>query len=130
MWLNTIKYIAIAVAIAIVGFFVNNWKTSIEENATLAKDNAQLTQALKESQIAQRQLEILLNAQAEFVAEAERKNKEVDDKLKSLEEYLNSTVAVKDSIKECIKKNSADAIPGESSEVLKRTIRELSRPSK
>lgn len=126
MWIGTIKYVAIAVIIAMLGWGINSWRSSISDHATLEYEKQQLQKALDESN---KQLENLKKIHADELAEIEdlkKKNEKLDEDYKDLVDYLNSHQGEQDGDKPCFDKEGKPVTNQGSSTVLKRTIKELS----
>lgn len=127
-----VKWIAIALVAIAIGYLGWSYKSSIEKAAILEQKNAQLEQIATERQKRLEENEQINQNQLNTIDEIKKKNEELNTKLEGLDDYLNSEQAGKDSIKECvvIQKDGTKVIHkghSGSSEVLKRTIRELSR---
>jgi hypothetical protein len=127
-----VKWIAIASVAATLGYLGWSYKVSIEKAAILEQKNAQLEQIAEERQKRLDENDKINHDQLNVIDEAKKKNDELESKLESLEDYLNSEKGRKDSIKECVVVNkdgtkTTYTVGPESSEILKRTIRELSR---
>ena len=127
-----VKWIAIALVAIAIGYLGWSYKSSIEKAAILEQKNAQLEQVASERQKRLEENEQINQSQLNTIDEVKKKNEELNTKLEGLDDYLNSNQASKDSIKECvvIHKDGTKVIHKShsgSSEVLKRTIRELSR---
>lgn len=139
MW-NTIIAAVTALIFGIVITFGWSWKHEIELAAKYAAEKAQLEQTIKDQQEAIVRSKKVEEDQNKIIKEVQEANNDLESKLNGLDDYLNSEQATKDSIKECVNaeskdlnsKNKSKKIVHEhgSSEVLKRTIRELSRYSK
>jgi len=127
-----IKWIAIALVALAVGYLGWSYKTSIEQAAILEQKNAQLEQIANERQKRLEENDKINHDQLNIIDEVKNKNDELNQKLEKLEDYLNSEHGRQDSIKECVVINkdgtrTVHKSGPESSEILKRTIRELSR---
>ena len=128
-----VKWIAIALVAIAVGY---SNKILEEQNlAILEQKNAQLEQIAQERQKRLEETDKINKDQLNIIEENRIKTEELNQKLEDLETYLNSEQGKKDSIKECIVINkdgskTVHKTGPESSEILKRTIRELSRQTR
>lgn len=127
-----VKWIAIALVALAIGYLGWSYKVSIEQAAILQQKNAQLEQIAAERQKRLEENDKINHDQLNTIDEIKQKNDQLNQKLESLEDYLNSEQGRKDSIKECVTINkdgtrTVHQVGPESSEILKRTIRELSR---
>lgn len=139
-----IKYIAIAFVAVVILYLGWSYKSSIERAVVLAQEKAQLEQIVIQQKDQLIKTEQINNDQLLILRDVKSKNEGLNTKLESLEDYLNSDQAQKDSITRCVDSSSDNAVPEKStktntakksvrsthrgsSEVLKRTIRELSR---
>lgn len=130
-----VKWIAIALVAIAVGYLGWSYKVSIEQAAILEQKNAQLEQIAQERQKRLEETDKINKDQLNIIEENRIKTEELNQKLEDLETYLNSEQGKKDSIKECIVINkdgskTVHKTGPESSEILKRTIRELSRQTR
>lgn len=127
-----VKWIAIALVALAIGYLGWSYKSTIEQAAILEQQNQQLEQVVKETQKRLAEEEAINATQLQTINEIKTKNDELLQKLSGLDDYLNSNQAHNDSIKECVETNKDGTKvihklgPG-ASEVLKHTIRELSR---
>lgn len=128
MW-NSILAAVAALIFGIVVTFGWSWKHEIELAAKYAAEKAQLEQTIKDQNEAIARSKKVEEDQNKIIKEVQEANDKLESKLADLDQYLNSEQATKDSIKECISKEGKVVPQHGSSEVLKRTIRELSRQS-
>lgn len=131
MW-NTIIAAVTALIFGIVVTFGWSWKHEIELAAKYAAEKSQLEQTIKDQEEAIARSKKVEEDQNKIIKEVQAANDTLETKLSDLDQYLNSEQATKDSIKECksnqVKTKDGKIVPQHgSSEVLKRTIRELSR---
>jgi uncharacterized coiled-coil protein SlyX len=102
---------AVVAALIILGY-VAMWKASIKREALLQFNNEQLEQTLKEQSQTMENLKAVNTNQKLIIEQMNSKNEELSDKLKSVEDYLDS---------EETRKNNRPA-----SVILKHTVKELS----
>lgn len=111
------KYIVYGVlaliATAVITTYVLMWKHSIRQQALLEFNNKQLEQVVKDQQTFIKNMQEIQSLQKKTIDDINIKNAELQSKLNGIETYLDSDAAVNDS--------------KESSDVLKKTIQELSR---
>lgn len=111
------KYAIYAIiAIVIVGIvtsFIYGWQQSIRNTALLEFNNKQLQQLAKDNELFLSRLKNIEGLQEQTIETMKQKNEELNLRLGSLEQYLDTDQAQKDS--------------RESSEVLKNTIKGLRR---
>lgn len=103
--------LAVVIAAAVTGY-VLLWEASIKREALLQFNNQQLNQTLEEQKKYVKNLQDINANQKKIIDDMNKKNDQLESELKTLEEYLNSAEA---------KKEDRTA-----SEILKRTIQELS----
>lgn len=126
---NTIIAAVSALIFGIVITFGWSWKHNIELAAKYAAEKAQLEQTIKDQEEAISRARKVEEDQNKTIKEVKDANDKLESKLNGLEDYLNSKQAHNDSIKECVTKEGKVVPHTGSSEVLKRTIRELQRLS-
>lgn len=125
MW-NTIIAAVVSLILGVLGSIGLNWKSSLQEAAKVEAEKAQLTQTIKDQQSEINKMRKIAEDNGTIMKELQQQNETLNDKLGSLNDYLNSEQAHKDSIKECHTKDGKIIHDSGSSEVLKRTIKELS----
>ena len=130
-----VKWIAIAAIALAIGYLGWSYKSTIEKASVLEQQNAQLQQVVNDTKKQLADEEAINATQLATIDEIKAKNDELNQKLEGLDEYLNSNKAHDDSIKEYVETNkdgtkTIHKIGPGASEVLKRTIRELSRQTR
>lgn len=106
----TISSIAAIILAAMIGGGIYVWKKNVEDQAVIEYVKAQQEQIIKEQQKTIDELEAERKESVEIIADLKNKQIDLNEKLKNLEVYLDNHKDDK-----------------ESSEVLKRTLRELSQ---
>lgn len=106
----TISSIAAIILSIMVGGGIYIWKKNVEDQAVIEYVKAQQEQIIKEQQKTIDELEAEAKESTEIIADLKNKQMSLNEKLKNLEVYLDNHKDDK-----------------ESSEVLKRTFRELSQ---
>lgn len=129
MW-NIIISGVIALVLGIITTVGVSWKKSIEAASRFETEKAQLEQVIKEQKTTIDQFKKIEDDQANIIKDTQEQNTKLEERLQGLDQYLNSDQAVKDPIKECVTKDSGNPVHHGSSEVLKQTIRELSKAAK
>ena len=107
----TINLVLGLILSVMVGGGIYMWKQSIETQALVEYKTKQLEQVLQEQKKAMEDTTAILNESTKIVSDLKDKTIQMNDKVKSLESYLDNQP--KDQ--------------KESSEVLKRTFKELSQ---
>lgn len=108
-----VVYVIVAVTVlAVASTAILMWKASIRREALLEFNNKQLEQTVKEQQKFLEDMKAVNANQKKIIDDMTTKNEELSKQLKSIEDFLDSDEA---------KKNDR-----ESSDLLKRTIKELS----
>lgn len=130
MWPSLLKFLIVPIVIGLVSLGFLSWKHSVENSANADYVKKQYEEILTEKDTQIKKLEKITADQVAIISELNTKNNQINIDLQKLEEYLDSIEAVKDSSKECFDKNGKVINSTGSSQVLKRTIRELSRQAK
>ena len=116
MWTNLIKSIVISLVLALVSAGGLAYKHAVERAAIAEQQQKELENVIANQQDYINKMQQVADEQTTEVADLKKQNEDLDLKLNDLAKYLNS--------------NDAKKIDRQSSEVLKRTIRDLIKASK
>lgn len=101
-----------AIAAAVIGTYIYMWRANIRHEALLEFNTKQMERVLKDQEAFLKTMKDVAELQKKAVDDLNSKNDELQTRLTKLDAYLNSTEAQKGD--------------REASEILKRTIEELS----
>jgi len=108
--------IGVAIAVAVISTYILMWKHNIRQQALLEFNQKQMEQVIEDNKKFQKATEDLKNISNQILQSVEQTNKELQQKIDSVNEYLSSPEVTKEN------KSSSD--------ILQETLRRLGAPSK
>lgn len=130
MWTSIIKWASIGIVTAIISYVGLTIKNNIEEAAIAKQLHAEQARVIADLNTQLKNNAKITDDHIKIIEELNSKNLQLTESLDKIQEYINSEQGSKDSEHVCIDAKGNRIVTKESSQVLKRTVRELSRQAR